>query len=477
MLHDAAFLFADPDYFQPVERTDPGRRYAPAAPPAGWTRGESGVWTYWMPPRVELPEQGWKVHVSSSLDNAALVLDLVSGVCGELGVPFKHLAGRTFFGWLHSKHGSRVQSGKFCALYPPTPQAAHEVLVRLERSLAGIAGPYVLTDRRFGASQCVSYRFGAFRPSYRLQADGSKLPTMRGVDGTEIPDERRPEFFLPAGVVDPFAPPPEPVGESEVSFHGYTFEAVLRHSNAGGAYRARDLAGNARFVKEARGHNGYVGVQDARQRLEQEYLTLRALHAAAPGLAPRPVELFTEWENTYLVTEFVPGRTLTSWMVASTPLIHASADAATFDGYYQRCRRILEQVTEQIAALHRLGYAFVDISPGNVLIDDDDTVRLIDVEAVQRLDHPLGLLSTPGFAPPELRTAAGRAQADPRYVDAYGLAALAQLLIFPMHEVAERSPESLDHLHADLAEVAAPPKPLWDQVVRYRGAVGTPGPS
>ncbi|MEV0247306.1 class III lanthionine synthetase LanKC [Nocardia sp. NPDC050712] len=472
MLHDAAFLLADPDYFQPVERTDPGPRYAPAVPPPGWRRGESGVWTHWLPPGVELPDQGWKVHVSSSLDNTHLVLDIVAKICGELGVPFKHLTGRTFFGWLHSKHGNRVQSGKFCALYPPTPQSAHEVLVRLERALDGVAGPYVLTDRRFGTSQCVSYRFGAFRATYRLQADGSKLPTMRAVDGSEVPDERRPEFFLPAGVVDPFTPASEPIGDdAEVSFHGYTFEAVLRHSNAGGAYRARDVAGTACFVKEARGHNGYVGAQDARRRLEREYLTLRALHAAAPGLTPRPVELFSEWENTYLVTEFVPGRTLTSWMVATTPLIHAAPSAATVADYYQRCRHILDQVTAQIATLHGLGYAFVDISPGNVLIDEDDTVRLIDVEAVQRLDHPLGLLSTPGFAPPELRTSSARAQADPRYVDSYGLAALAQLLIFPMHEVAERSPQALDHLHADLTELAAPPRPLWDAVIRYRGSV------
>ncbi|MEU8898661.1 class III lanthionine synthetase LanKC [Nocardia sp. NPDC048505] len=469
MLHDAAFLLTDPDYFRPIEYSDPGPRFAPAAPPAGWTRSESGVWTHWLPPEVALPDQGWKVHVSSALENTHLVLDIVAGVCAELGVPFKHLTGRAFFGWLHSKHGSRVQSGKFCALYPPTPQRAHEVLIRLERALYGIAGPYVLTDRRFGESQCVSYRFGAFRPRYRLQADGSKLPTMRALDGTEIPDERRPEFFLPAGVVDPFGPPPEPADTAgEVSFHGYTFEEVLQHSNAGGAYRVRDSHGGACFVKEARGHNGYVGARDARQRLEHEYLTLRALHAAAPGLAPRPIELFTEWENTYLVTEFVPGRTLTSWMVATTPLIHAGADPASFAGYYRRCRHILEQLTEQIQTLHRLGYAFVDISPGNVLVADDDTVRLIDVEAVQRLDHPLGLLSTPGFTPPELRTAAARAEADPRYVDAYALAALAQTLIFPMHEAAERSPQSLAHLHADLADVAAPPAPLWDAALRYR---------
>lgn len=470
MLQDTAFTFAHPDYYEPFERTDPGRRYNPTRPPEGWTRRQFEVWTHWAPPNAELPEQGWKVHVSSPLGSAQQVLDVVSGACAELGVSFKHLTGKQYFLWLHGKHGSRVQSGKFCALYPPTPQLAYALLERLERELSGVAGPYVLTDRRFGSSRCVSYRYGAFRARHRLQPDGTRLPTMLALDGTEVPDERRPEFLLPAGTADPFGAVPEADDTDEVSFHGYTFESVLQPSNAGGAYRARRADGSPVFVKEARAHNGYSGEDDARGRLEREYLTLRALHAGAPGLAPEPVELFTEWEHTYLVTEFIPGRTLTKWMVATNPAIHAGADPTAFAEYYRRCTHILEQLADQLATLHGLGYAFVDVSPGNVLVDDDDTVRFIDFEATQPVDHPLGLLGTPGYEPPESRSPGGRAKTDPLHVDAYGLTAIAQLLVFPMHEAARRCPETLDHLYADLAESCPPPTDLWATVLRSRTA-------
>lgn len=480
MLQDVAFTVAHPDYYEPIERTDPGRRYNPTRPPAGWTRREFEVWTHWMPPHAELPEQGWKVHVSSAFATAQQVLDVVSTACAELGVPFKHLAGKNYFLWMHSKQSSRVQSGKFCALYPATPQLAHLVLERLERELSGVAGPYVLTDRRFGASQCVSYRYGAFGARHRLQPDGTRTPTMLAVDGTEIPDERRPEFLLPAGICDPFGTLAEADDDDEVSFHGYTFEKMLQPGNAGGAYRARRADGGTVFVKEARAHNGYVGDQDARGLLEREYLTLRALHAAAPGLAPEPVELFTEWEHTFLVTEFVPGRTLNTWMVTTTPVIHVGEDPAAVAAYYRRCMHILDQLAAQLAVLHELGYAFVDVSPRNILVDDDDTVRLVDLEAAQPLDHPLGLLGTPIYQPPESQTPGARAKIDPLEVDAYALTAIAQLLVFPIHEATRRCPETLDHLAADLAELCPLPRELWAILVRSRpiqNGLGLPTPA
>ncbi len=469
MLKDASFTVADNDFYEPLASAHPGRRYVPSGLGAGWTEHTADVWTHWTPGAVDHPQQGWKVHVSSSLANADAVLDVVAGACAQLNVPFKHLTGRRFFLWLHSKHGSRVQSGKFCTLYPPTPQVAHEVLERLGRDLAGVAGPYVLTDRRYGDSQCVSYRYGAFRARHDLQADGTERPTMLSLSGAEVPDERRAEFLLPEGVQDPFAPPPlQPTGDDPVSFHGYTFDAVLRHTNSGGVYRAHTADGREVVIKEARAHNGYAGEQDAKTRLEHEYLALRAVHARVPGLCPEPIEFFTEWEHTYLVTELVPGRTLVKWTVATTPVIHAGESPEVFADYYRRCRAILDRLGAQLAALHELGYAFIDVGPGNVLIDDDDTVRLVDFEATQRVDHPPGVLGTPGFEPPELRAPGARAGIDPRYVDAYGLAAIAQLLVFPINEVVQRSPETLDHLHADLADLAPVPTELWHAATRFR---------
>jgi hypothetical protein len=459
-----SFLIADQDYYEPWDTVDPGPRYDAGLMPAGWTRRDSGAWTHWGPAGLILPDQGWKVHVSSSLPNAQSVLAVVSTACAELGVPFKHLAGRHMFLLAHDKHANRVQSGKFCTLYPPTEQCALRTLRRLEMELSGISGPFVLTDRRFGASECVSYRYGAFRGRIRIDAEGNQVPTMVGPHGREIDDERRPAFHLPPGVIDSFRQTAPDAATGPVTLNDYTFETVLRHSNAGGAYRFRSADGSQVFVKEAKAHNGYTADgADAKTRLTAEYLTLRAIHGREPGLCPRPVELFHHWEHSYLVTELVPGVPLYRWMVTNNPAVHIGPDATALAEYHRRGLALLDQLDAQLHRLHELGYVFVDLSPTNVLVDEDDRVRLVDFEAVQPIKDVRRIMGTPGYLHPDPLSVAKR---DPVELDRFGLSALALLLVFPVHEVAERHPRVLDHLHANLTELAPVAPRLWQWATR-----------
>jgi hypothetical protein len=461
---DMSYLVADDDYYEPWDAADPGPRFGAGRMPTGWARRHSGAWTHWGPAGLVLPEQGWKVHVSSSLANAQSVLAVVSTACAEFGVPFKHLAGRETFLMAHDKHANRVQSGKFCTLYPPTEKCALRMLRRLAEDLSGVSGPLVLSDRRFGASECVSYRYGAFRGRTRVDAEGAQVYTMLGPDGREIDDERRPVFHLPPGVADPFRESAPAAATGPVTMHGYIFEAVLRHSNAGGAYRFGSADDGTVFVKEAKAHNGYTADgADAKTRLNAEYLALRAIHAREPGLCPRPVELFHHWEHSYLVTEFVPGMPLYRWMVTNNPAVRVGPDAADFAEYQRRGLALLDRLEAQLHRLHELGYVFIDVSPANVLVDEDDRVRLVDFEAVQPIEGVRRIMGTPGYLPPDPRSVAER---DPLELDRYGLAALALLLVFPLHEVAERHPAALGHLHADLTELAPVDPRLWRWAIR-----------
>jgi hypothetical protein len=472
-----SFLMADQDYYELWDTVDPGTRYHPGPMPSGWTRRQSGAWTHWEPAGLVLPDQGWKVHVSSSLVNAQFVLGVVAAACIELGVPFKHLAGHRTFLLMHDKQGTRVQAGKFCTLYPPTQQCALQMLQRLEADLSGISGPFVLTDRRFGASECVSYRYGAFLGRTRVDGDGARVETMIAPDGREVVDERVPEFHLPPGITDPFRQEAAGTSDSSVTLHGYTFEAVLHHSNSGGGYRFRCESGAQVFLKEAKAHNGYTDDgADAKMRLNAEYLVLRAIHGREPGLGPRPVELFHHWEHSYLVMELVPGIPLYRWMVLNNPALHTEASSATFSAYHRRCLAMLDQLDAQLHRLHELGYVFVDLSPNNVLVDEDDRVRLIDFEAVQPIDHVRRVMGTPGYQHPDPGSVAKTA---PRELDRYGLAALALLLLFPVHEAAERHPPVLAHLHADLADLAPVPPRLWAWATRHHASTpdsSLPGP-
>ncbi len=468
-----SYLIADQDYYEPWDTIDQGPRFGAGRMPAGWTRRDSGVWTHWGPAGLVLPDQGWKVHVSSSLPDAQSVLAVVATACAELGVPFKHLAGHRTFLLAHDKHANRVQSGKFCTLYPPTEKCASRMLRRLEEDLSGISGPFVLSDRRFGASECVSYRYGAFRGSTRVDAEGNHVPTMIGPDGSEIDDERRPVFHLPPGLSDPFREIVPDAASGPVTLNGYTFETVLRHSNAGGAYRFRSADGGPVFVKEAKAHNGYtVDGADAKTRLNAEYMALRVIHGREPGLCPRPVELFHHWEHSYLVTEWMPGMPLYRWMVMNNPALSIGRDPAAFDEYHRRSLALLDQLDEQLNRLHEMGYVFIDLSPTNVLVDDDDRVRLVDFEAVQPVEDVRRIMGTPGYLHPDAQSVARH---DPLEVDRFGLAALALLLVFPLHEVAERHPRVLDHLHADLTEFAPIAPRLWQRAASCHDRTGDSG--
>lgn len=468
MAVDMSFLVADQDYYASMEAVDPGSRYVVGPMPDGWRGRETGTWTHWAPEAATLPDTGWKVHVSSSLANAQAVLAVVSAVCAESGVPFKHLTGRRTFLLLHNKHGARVQAGKFCALYPPTQDCARLMLERLSAELSGISGPYVLTDRRFGDSECVSYRYGAFRQQWRVNAEGYPVHTMTGPDGQQIDDKREPRFVLPPGLSDPFRDDKAPAARGPVILRGYTYEKVLQHSNAGGAYQFRSAADEQVFVKEARAHNGYTeDGADAKSRLQAEYLTLRAIHLHSPGLCPRPMEFFQHWEQSYLVTEWVAGGSLYHWMLRNNPVLRIAPTPAEFAEYYRRGLALLDNLAGQFRRLHELGFVFLDLSPNNILVDDNDVPRLIDFEAAQPISAVQRLLGTPGYQHPDPKTVA---EQDPCELDRFGLAALALLLFFNVHETVERHPPALEHLYADLTELAPVPPRLWRWATSYHSS-------
>lgn len=469
------FTLADPDFYAPLESaTTRGTVYRPSRVAEGWRETESGIWTMWHREGIRMVTEGWKVHVSARSERLAEVLDTVATTCFEQEVPFKHLSADLFYQAMHHKHASRPQGGKFIAAYPVDVASARRLMEALAAALEDEEGPYILSDRRFPGSRVVHYRYGGFARVERAKADGtSTLMVLDGL-GELVEDRREAAFHLPEGVTDPFAAPvASSTARSEdngpATFGGFAFEEAIRHSNAGGTYRARELStGRIVFVKEARAHTAIEKGRDARERLRGEWETLRALHKTAPGLAPEPVAYFSEWEHDFLVTEFVEGITLQKWMVANSPLVVAGATPDDFAAYYKRCEKVISDVERALDQLHSSGYLFVDVSPGNVLVDEEDGVRLIDFECAHRLGDDFLLAGTPGYTPP--RKLVGD---DLSVYDAYGIAALAQLLLAPAHHVVQRNPDALAHLHHDLTAVAPVPPALWKRATTFH----TPGDS
>lgn len=478
MINALAYTLANDEYYAPLaDLADPGPRYSPTHVPSGWQSTTRDVWTAWNHPDAPRASQGWKIHVSARLDRAPEVLDTVAEVCFTLNVPFKHLSARKFFLVTHHKHAHRAQAGKFIAVYPADDETARRMLETLTGKLRDEDGPYVLSDRRFGDSRTVHYRYGAFSARFGLLPDGSRQGLVLDGSGRAVPDERQPYFVLPAGISDPFVAEEPEAHEGSILIRDYEIVGALQPSNAGGTYKARDTRdGRLVFIKEARAHNGHLASgSTAQERLRHEYEVLRTVHAAAPGVCPEPIEHFTEWEHDFLVTEFVEGDPLRTWVSRTSALVRTGRSDEEYAAYYDAARRLLRGLDTALDRLHALGLRFGDISPGNIIVTADGEARLVDFESASPTDGPPEQLGTPGFSPP---AALSRANPDPLLTDRYGVAAIALAFLAPFHEVAQRFPAALTLLRHDLAApaaAAAPPDDLWTRATSFHAVDGEAG--
>lgn len=476
-MQDLRLLAPGEQFYVPLYQTaDTGDLLFPTAGlPAGWSSAADGFWHRFSPSTPLGATEGWKVHVAATPPRLQTVLDVVAEACTQAQVPFKCLGSSQYFLLFHHKHASRVQSGKFCTAYPRDADAARALMERLVHELADEVGPYVLTDRRYRDGKVVSYRYGAFVDRPETLSDGSVRHLVRDGSGRDVEDRRDPYFSLPEGITDPFAPAPEPRAPSGAG-RGRTvldrrFEVlgVVRHSNSGGTYRARDLeSGDTVFIKEARPHNGYTSDgMDAAARLRREYDTLVEIDGRAPGLGPKPIAFFTKWEHSYLVCEWIPGVSLLQWVAAHTPLAELNTTAQERAAYFDRASAVARALRAAFDRLHALELRFGDVSHGNVLIDQTDRVRLIDFEtATPYAAEPVDA-GTIGYLAP----AALGADADQ---DEYGFAALVMALLFPLGRPLEADPAGRLALHRRDLETAGPvPAELWSLATRYYGRLGT----
>ncbi|WP_424858075.1 class III lanthionine synthetase LanKC [Streptomyces sp. SAI-170] len=464
---DFWLTMADDEFYVPLERAhEVGERYAPRGVPDGWTGTADGVWRHWQPAAPLIARQGWKVHVSTTQARLQHTLDTVAGVCFEERLAFKHLAAQLFFEAFHHKHAARSQAGKFCAVYPPDEDTARRVMDRLAVELKDEVGPYVLTDRRYGDTGVVYYRYGAYLPRSVVQLDGTEVPLVRDGNGNDVPDVRGAQFVLPAGIDDPFSPPPEQHNGPILLNDRFEVTEVIRHSNGGGTYRATDThTGQAVFVKEARAHNGLIGDgTDSRDRLRHEYAMLERIHAQAPGLCPEPVDYFTEWEHDFLVAEFVEGTGFLQWVAANTVMGRIGIDPQRHAEYFAQVQRVLAALRRDIDRLHALGLRFGDLSHGNVVVRDDLTVRLIDFETATALEDKPSPLGTLGYKPPRALAEAGVED------DEYGFSGLALCALFPLSQPLERDPRGRAALYRrDLEQEVPVPDELWHTATRHHG--------
>jgi tRNA A-37 threonylcarbamoyl transferase component Bud32 len=460
-----SFCWADREFFDAPERIDDSANRYPQPielDARDWERSESGPWVNLTSTRYELPEQGWKIHVSSTLEDAGEILDIVFRYCAERVTGFKYLRSEQQLIMANEKNSPRESSGKFITIYPRDDDDFATILRELEPRLSGYAGPYILSDLRYRTGP-LYVRYGAFRRLWCTGTDGEPVLARRGTDGELVPDVRPPFFTVPDGVGLPDLLAPDlaerrrPIDED----FPYRIQSAIRFANGGGIYRAVDeRTGTPVVIREARPYAGWApDGTDAVARLRRQKWALRRLSTL--DCVPRLLDYRVVRTHHYLVEEYIDAPTLLDEVLTRCQLVDPDVPAAQRIAYTAWADEVLANLGRALHALHRRGLTFGDLHPSNVLVRTDNTVVLVDFEfAADATDNRRPVMAGTGFKPPA--PLAGRA------ADHYALERVRLMALLPLTGVLERdrakartligvaaaelpvSPSTLGHLHRTL---------------------------
>jgi predicted Ser/Thr protein kinase len=366
----------------------------------GWQRSIGPDWVMMSPTEVALPIQGWKIHVSATLDNAARVLDLTWKYAVERKLAFKFIRSTKVLERRNGKYGDRSASGKFITIYPADEAQLATVLRELGDQLNGEQGPYILSDLRWQSGP-LYVRYGAFAALTKRGEHGNVVHCIKAPDGQLVPDRRSPGFHPPE-----WAPLPEVLQEALAARNAgtlegfpYAVEKALHYSNGGGIYRATDnRSGERVLLREARPLAGVdSNGDDAVARLQREHEVLQRL--AGLACVPRLFDYRVGYEHYFLVREYVEGEPLIVELQRRHPLCGEGPEDG-LAAYTEWALGVLDRVEDGVQALHQRGVVFGDLHPGNILIRPDDSVCFIDFETASTDPQARQFQGAPGFVVP-----------------------------------------------------------------------------
>ncbi|MFJ6636857.1 class III lanthionine synthetase LanKC [Streptomyces sp. NPDC091376] len=437
---------------------------ASASLPAGWHRSTNDDWVVLTPPDIQLPFQGWKIHVSATPENAQRIIEVVSEYCLPRKVTFKFIRGSGVLMRRNSKYGDRGSSGKFVTVYPLDEANLAEILTELGELLDGEPGPYILSDLRWRSGP-LYVRYGGFVAHLVRSESGELVHCIQDPDGKWVPDVRGPGFRPPSWVTLPVCLEEPLAARNAGTLDDFPFRPTkaLHFSNGGGVYEANDIrSGDTVLLKEARPLAGLDAEgADALARLRRECWALQRLEGL--DCMPALMDFRKGREHYFLAREFVEGQPLAREMQQRNPLlVPRTPTADDLADYAQWAQSVLDHIERATQELHERGVVFGDLHPNNVLIRPDGTIAFIDLEASRESGSAAQqALAAPGFQAP-----AGYSGPD---IDRYALGCLRLAVFLPLTQGLPWSPVKADQFIELIAGIFPVPADYAEQVRRDLG--------
>lgn len=388
-------------FYTPIDNAPSARLDSNVVIPSSWEIINGQPWTHAKPRNVDLPRQGWKVHVSATLANREHVLETVATFCVDREISFKYLSTHADYLALNGKYTNRGSAGKFVTIYPCDIDQFEDTLLGLEDCIGAEEGPYILSDRKWGSGP-VFYRYGAFLPPEQPTQFES---TLIDPQGNVVEDVRRPIFTLPSWVEEPaFVKERKQNAAIDAQFP-FDMKTALHFSAGGGVYVAEANSseyvpeGTRVVLKEARPFAALdTEGKDAVARLRHEHRVLCEL--AHTSYVPRTYALFKAWDNLYLVMDYVDGSSLKRETMLRTPVLKPAPWKLEDAAFNTWLTGVVQETDKAVQAFHEAGWLLGDIHSKNIVLEGGTRPVFIDFEFAHPVDPDwrIGQVA-PGYGP------------------------------------------------------------------------------
>ena len=326
---------------------------------------------------VQLPAQGWKIHISATVENAFDIVSIVATELSTMMVSFKVIKSKEIYGFTSLKSFSRVQFGKFITVYPKDNREFISLLEKLSDLLDEFDGPEILTDRQYKSCKVLHYRYGGFHPILRLDHMGNPIFMIQDGYGTYVEDLRVPYYSLPNGIDDII----DYQSGIEIPrlFQEYTIEKAIRFTNSGGVYLATQKSNQRKvIIKEARKHTQMVSIgKDSISYREREAAILDTMKESA--FFPQLIDAYFCQGNFFLVEEYIDGETLFEYVLHNNAFLKVM-DSIAVSQYTLKILSYISLLFEAILELRHNGLEMHDLTLDNIMITSNSEIKIIDME-------------------------------------------------------------------------------------------------
>ena len=308
---------------------------------------------YWMQNNVEVPkiDVGFKIHISATVYNYEDIFKIFYKYIQNKDICFKIISSIDLLYSQNKGFYGYSQIGKFITIYPNSNEHFKEILEDLYLKYAYNKSVEIPSDRRYKNSHVVYYRYGEIlgREGYEDKRDG-EFP-----EDLDVPLE---DFYIERLYTLP---------------ENYHIINILGKSGKGSTYLGIEQNNKSLIImKEA---STEIGIN----HLFNEVETLKILEKES--FAPKFVDSFYLIDNFFIVLTIIKGKSLYEFMLEN--------DISDLNK-----NKIIKDLINILKIIHnKYDMIHSDLSFGNIIVDDDLNVSVIDYETANDITHT----GTPGF--------------------------------------------------------------------------------